>query len=87
MIRTSASIKASQAKNIARPMLTPNIEEGMDEESTEMRNTSVNEILVDPKTTRILEEACCITGDIRSLAHLFAGLRHLNLLNQTDHLV
>ncbi|KAJ3717931.1 hypothetical protein C8R42DRAFT_741527, partial [Lentinula raphanica] len=35
------------------------------------RNTSVNEILVDPKTTRILEEACCITGDIRSLAHLF----------------
>ncbi|KAJ3778859.1 origin recognition complex subunit 4 C-terminus-domain-containing protein [Lentinula raphanica] len=71
MIRTSASIKASQAKNIAKPMLTPHIKEAVDEDFTEMWNTSVNEFLADSKTTRILEEACSITGDIRSLARLF----------------
>ncbi|KAJ3815500.1 origin recognition complex subunit 4 C-terminus-domain-containing protein [Lentinula lateritia] len=74
MIRTSASIKSSQAKNITRAMLTPSMEDyRVDEEFNDMWNASVDDFLADPRTTRILEEACSITGDIRSLARLFVS--------------
>ncbi|KAJ4481573.1 origin recognition complex subunit 4 C-terminus-domain-containing protein [Lentinula edodes] len=74
MIRTSASIKASQAKNITRALLTPSLEDyKVDEEFSDMWNASVDDFLADPRTTRILEEACSITGDIRSLARLFVS--------------
>ncbi|KAJ3741091.1 origin recognition complex subunit 4 C-terminus-domain-containing protein [Lentinula detonsa] len=71
MIRTSASIKASQAKKILRAVLMSTEKNEVDQEFSAMWNENVDEILTDPRITRILEEACSITGDIRSLARLF----------------
>ncbi|KAJ4478128.1 origin recognition complex subunit 4 C-terminus-domain-containing protein [Lentinula aciculospora] len=74
MIRTSASLSATQMKNVVRVMLNPAIEgDHVDQEFGDMWKTSVDEFLADSKTTRILEEACSITGDIRSLARLFVS--------------
>lgn len=76
MIRTSASSKVTHWKHIAKSMLLPGIveEEKVDKEFSAAWESKVEDFLADSKTTRLLEEACSITGDVRLLSRMLVGL-------------